>query len=131
MLPARYRMRRSDEFSDAVRHGVRSGARRLVVHLRLTEDEADQGEPSLVGFIVPKSVGTAVHRNRVKRRLRALVADRLSAVPAGARLVVRALPPADGAGFAALEADLDGALAGALAGAHRKARRAAAARERP
>lgn len=128
MLPARHRMRRSDEFSDAVRRGARSGARRLVVHLRLTEhDEADQGgHPALVGFIVPKSVGTAVHRNRVKRRLRALVADRLGAVPAGARLVVRALPPADGAAYAELAADLDGALAGAA----RKARRAAPARER-
>jgi ribonuclease P protein component len=120
-------MRRSDEFSDAVRRGARSGARRLVVHLRLTADEADQsGTPALVGFIVPKSVGTAVHRNRVKRRLRALIGERLATVPDGARLVVRALPPSDGASYDELAADLDGALAGAA----RRARRGAPARDR-
>ncbi len=45
-----------------------------------------------VGFVVSKAVGNAVVRNRVKRRLRHLVAT-LDA-PAGARVVVRALPPA-------------------------------------
>jgi ribonuclease P protein component len=47
-----------------------------------------------VGFVVSRSVGNAVTRNRVKRRLRHLVADRLAATPAGVDLVVRALPGA-------------------------------------
>ena len=57
-------------------------------------------------------------RNQVKRRLRHLVADRLAEVPDGARLVVRALPPAAGCSSALLGSDLDHALAAAL----RKAR---------
>ncbi|WP_127126394.1 ribonuclease P protein component [Georgenia sp. SYP-B2076] len=113
MLPARHRMRRSDDFSDAVRRGARSGASRVVVHLRLARQhpETDQdGSTVLVGFIVPKSVGTAVHRNHVKRRLRALMRDRLPQLPPGCRVVVRALPGAATAPFDALARDLDVAL---------------------
>lgn len=117
MLPARHRMRLSDQFSDTVRRGSRSGARRLVVHLRLPEHslEADQVPGAvLVGFVVPKSVGPAVRRNLVKRRLRALMRERFESLPAGTRLVVRALPAAGDADYPALAADLDGALAGAM-----------------
>lgn len=120
MLPARHRMRRSEEFTDAVRHGARSGAGRLVVHLRQT-DEADQaGSPALVGFIVPKAVGVAVHRNRVRRRLRALMGDRVGALRPGTRVVVRALASADGATSAELARDLDVGLAEARSRADRR-----------
>ena len=70
--------------------------------------------PARVGFVVGRVVGNAVIRNQVKRRLRHLVRDRLSAVPDGFVLVVRALPPAGSASSAALAADLDGALARAV-----------------
>ncbi len=53
-------------------------------------------------------------RNRVKRRLRAVMAARVAALPAGSSVVVRALPAAAGASFADLEADVAGALAQAL-----------------
>ena len=53
-------------------------------------------------------------RNRVKRRLRAIMADALPTLPAGARVVVRALPPAAEASFDELGADLRGALDHAL-----------------
>ena len=56
-------------------------------------------------------------RNRVKRRLRHLVADRLDRLPDGAVLVVRALPPASGASGADLARDLDAALARLSTGA--------------
>jgi ribonuclease P protein component len=55
-------------------------------------------------------VGTAVVRNRVKRRLRAAMAARLGALPPGALVVVRANPPAGQADGATLIADLDAAL---------------------
>lgn len=48
--------------------------------------------PLRVGFVVSKAVGNAVVRNRVKRRLRHLVAARPEVT--GADVVVRALPPA-------------------------------------
>ena len=50
-------------------------------------------------------------RNLVKRRLRSVVRERLAAVPASARVVVRALPPAATAGYARLASDFDAALA--------------------
>lgn len=49
-------------------------------------------------------------RNTVTRRLRPLVAARLPGLPAGSRLVVRALPPAAQADSATLETDLAAAL---------------------
>ena len=67
-------------------------------------------EPARVGFVVTTALGPAVRRNRVKRRLRALMASRLSGVPAGALLVVRATPQASAASFEELAADLDRCL---------------------
>ncbi len=54
-----------------------------------------------------RAVGTAVVRNRVRRRLRALVRGYLGVLPAGSLLVVRANPPAAAARQADLAADLD------------------------
>lgn len=70
----------------------------------------DPGPGPAVGFVVSKGVGNAVTRNRVKRRLRALAAERLTTLPADADLVVRALAPAADADYATLGHDLDGAL---------------------
>lgn len=64
--------------------------------------------------MVSRQVGGAVVRNRVKRRLRHLVADRLGHLPDGARVVVRALPSAATAESPTLGSDLDQALAAAL-----------------
>lgn len=64
----------------------------------------------MVGFVVSKGVGNAVTRNVVKRRLRALVAERLDALPADAGIVVRALGPSATTDYATLGRDLDGAL---------------------
>jgi ribonuclease P protein component len=64
-----------------------------------------------VGLVVGKTVGPAVVRNRVKRRLRAVLRARLDRLPPGSVLVVRALPPAGSAPSAALAADLDAGLA--------------------
>ncbi len=63
-----------------------------------------------IGFIVPKSVGSAVIRNRVKRRLRHLSRPRLDSLPRGSAVVLRALPPAATASYQELGADLDQGL---------------------
>jgi ribonuclease P protein component len=99
-------MRRRADFTTAVQGGRRGPARRLVVHLAI----GDSAEPCTVGFVVSRAVGGAVQRNVVKRRLRALMASRLGALPQGARVVVRALPTAAGAGSDVLARDLDHAL---------------------
>jgi ribonuclease P protein component len=63
-----------------------------------------------VGFVVSRAIGNAVTRNRVKRRLRHLVRDRLAWLPSEGALVVRALPATAGASYAGLGRDLDTAL---------------------
>jgi ribonuclease P protein component len=67
-----------------------------------------------VGFVVSRAVGGSVVRHTVTRRLRHLVRDRLSVLPAGCALVVRALPAAAAATSAELAVDLDAAIARAL-----------------
>jgi len=103
-------MRRSQEIDATVRAGARSGRSRLVVHLALSVQDG----PTTAGFAVSRAVGGSVVRNQVKRRLRPLVAARLQDLPAGSRLVVRALPPAAGSSSAELAADLDSALRTAI-----------------
>ena len=62
--------------------------RTLVVHAGC----ADPAAHPRVGFVVSKAVGSAVRRNRVKRRLRHLAGEQLRHTPAGVDVVVRALP---------------------------------------
>ncbi len=112
VLPASNRLRRSDDFRRAVRSGRRAGRRAVVVHLLLRDDLADHAvvEPARVGFVVNKAVGNAVLRNRVHRRLRAVMATRLPDLPAGSLTVVRALPSSASSSYDELVADVDGAL---------------------
>jgi ribonuclease P protein component len=114
MLAAAQRLRRRDEFSAAVRAGRRAGRGTLVVHLMVPAGaDPSTDAPPRAGFIVPKAVGGAVVRNRVRRRLRHLVRDRLAALPRGTLLVVRAQAGSADASYAQLGADLDAALAAA------------------
>jgi ribonuclease P protein component len=69
--------------------------------------EVRSGDPAKVGFIVSRAVGSAVVRNRVKRRLRELMRRRVASLPGGSLLVLRAHPAAAGACQADLAADLD------------------------
>jgi ribonuclease P protein component len=63
-----------------------------------------------VGLIVPRTVGGAVTRNRVKRRLRAALRAGIGRLDAGSLVVVRARPAASTVSYRALAADLDAAL---------------------
>jgi len=116
VLPSESRMRRRPEFTLAVRRGTRAGRPTVTGHLFIppvadpaSEPYRESGprQPARVGFIVSRAVGTAVVRNRVKRRLRVLVRGYLGVLPAGSLLVVRANPPAAAARQADLAADLD------------------------
>lgn len=83
---------------------------------------ADTSAPSRAGFVVSKQVGNAVVRNKVRRRLRQLVRERLADLPDGSTLVVRALPPAAVTPYARLGADLDAAIAAARTSRGRRSR---------
>jgi ribonuclease P protein component len=107
VLPAQHRLRHSADFAAAVRAagGARSGSRLIVVHANQTDARA--GLPPRVGFVVSKAVGSAVARNRTKRRLRALMHQRISILPSGTDVVVRANPAAAQANSAELGSELD------------------------
>jgi ribonuclease P protein component len=86
----------------------------VVVHLANPYVDKATNRPSdefaRVGFVVSKAVGPAVTRNRVKRRLRHLMRERVGSLAAGARLVVRAQPAAASASSTELGAELDRCL---------------------
>ncbi|MFC5744939.1 ribonuclease P protein component [Actinomadura rugatobispora] len=110
MLPSRHRMRRREEFTQAVRRGRRAGRPTVVVHLLRRDDIPGEAATPLVGFIVARTVGNAVVRNRVQRRLRHLVRPHLHRLPGGSLLVVRANPASGTARNDELAADLESAL---------------------
>lgn len=121
MLAAVSRLRRRDEFVAATRGGSRAARGCLVVHLTLPPAPSRDGSAAVrVGFVVPKAVGGAVVRNKVRRRLRHLMRDRLAGLPGGSAVVVRALAGAADHEYAQLAADLDGALAAAGHGSPRR-----------
>jgi ribonuclease P protein component len=107
VLPHQARLRSRAEFAEVTRRGTRAGASDLVVYLW----PGDGDSRTHAGFVVSKAVGPAVVRNKVRRRLRHLVRDRLDAVPAGSRIVLRATPTAATATSASLGAQLDALLA--------------------
>jgi ribonuclease P protein component len=113
VLPQQSRMRRAEDFRRVLRTGRRAGGSALTAYLLLpvgpdgTSGEVPSGDPAKVGFIVSRAVGSAVVRNRVKRRLRELMRGRLASLPRGCLLVLRAHPAAASARQADLAADLD------------------------
>lgn len=86
--------------------GRRRGGELLITHAFPTDSSA----PARFGFVVSKAVGGAVRRNAVKRRLRALSAERIAAGYAGVDVVVRALPSAATASYEALRGEMTGQL---------------------
>lgn len=138
MLPREHRLHRPADFTEVVRRGRRVSRPLLSVHALLAGPpvpgasgrDASVSDPSVsdpsvsgppappgpprAGLVVSKAVGGSVVRSTVSRRLRHLLVARLSLLPAGARVVVRAAPAAGTASSAALGRDLDAALPSAL-----------------
>lgn len=104
-------MRRSFDFERAVRRGARAGRSTVVVHLARVPDRTDG---PLVGLVVSKAVGNAVHRNLVKRRLRGAAAAHVDELPQDALVVLRALPASAAAAFSQLDRDVSRAIDKAL-----------------
>jgi ribonuclease P protein component len=85
------RVRTAADFKSTVRKGRRSYSAHAIVYVQ----PRDATEPARFGFIVGKNVGGAVQRNLVRRRLRSIGRDLVSAGTSGRDVVVRALPGAD------------------------------------
>jgi ribonuclease P protein component len=107
VLPQQSRMRSPEEFKRTMRSGRRAGASVVAATLLLPAGPVSSDAMPKVGFVVSRAVGSAVVRNRVKRRLRELMRRRLASLPGGCLLVVRAHPKAAGVRQADLAADLD------------------------
>jgi ribonuclease P protein component len=107
VLATRNRLRTATDFSTTVRSGVRNGRRNVVLYTAAIAAD----EPSRIGFIVSKSVGNAVVRNLVKRRLREAGAASLREYGTGFAIVVRALPASASASWDQLLSDYNAALA--------------------
>jgi ribonuclease P protein component len=112
----RNRLSRSRDFDAVYRQG-RSVSTRFLTLWWGPRDET-LGEPRL-GFAVPRGVGNAVVRNRIKRQLREIMRGRLETVPSANAyvLIVRqGLPEAAEAnGHAWLEERVDEVLGKAAA----------------
>ncbi len=89
MLPVQHRMTRSAEFAATIKYGARAGQPDIVVHARRDVD-GDAGPR--IGLVVAKSVGNAVQRHRVARRLRHVARSVLTELDPRERVVIRALP---------------------------------------
>jgi ribonuclease P protein component len=97
-------MTRSADFSHTVKCGVRASQPDLVVHACRRGVPADSAPR--VGFIVTKSVGSAVDRHRVARRLRHVARGVIGELDPAEWIVVRALPTSRDAESAWLGAQL-------------------------
>jgi ribonuclease P protein component len=100
-------MTRSTEFGATVNQGVRSVQPDMVVHAQRCD--GDGGGPR-VGLVVAKSVGSAVQRHRVARRLRHVARTVIADLEPADRVVIRALPSSRHAISARLEQQLRTAL---------------------
>jgi len=106
-------MTRSTDFDATVKHGVRAVQPDIVVHARRRTGPDDDGAGGVhpqVGLIVAKSVGSAVQRHRVARRLRHVARRLLDDLEPAARLVIRALPSSRQSPSVKLEMQLRSAL---------------------
>lgn len=81
-MTRRHRLSRSRDFDAVYRKGRSFSTRYLVVYLFPREDSDDVVEGPRLGLAVPRKVGGAVQRNRLKRRLRAVFEELASTLPA-------------------------------------------------
>jgi len=108
----RHRLSRSRDFDVVYRRGTSTSTRYLALHWFPREEDEDG--PSRLGLAVPRSVGPAVVRNRLKRLLREAWRSLLDEVPPGHDYVLVARPglaePATARGPEWLEGEVAEAL---------------------
>jgi ribonuclease P protein component len=98
VLPAKYRLTRSEDFRRVHGEG-RSWANRMLVLCKLPRGENE----TRFGFSVSRRLGKAVVRNRIKRLLREAVHKRLTTVVPGWDIVFIARQGVVGASFSEVD----------------------------
>jgi ribonuclease P protein component len=96
------RITSADDYRVIVRRGAKVAGAHTVSYLRSRESGTD----ARFGFIVSKKVGSAVRRNLVRRRLKAVCHEALGDGVHGVDIVVRALPGAAEAEWGELRAEV-------------------------
>lgn len=104
-MPAFPMLRRKADFEAIARSGGTRSNSLLVLRTRRTE-----GSETRIGFSTPRSLGGAVERNRVRRRLRELARERYGELQTGWDLLVIARPVAAQATYAELREALANVL---------------------
>jgi ribonuclease P protein component len=97
-------MTRPTDFDATVKHGKRAVQPDLVIYMRRAT-----GDPKL-GLIVSRSVGSAVQRHRLSRRLRHVARDVMAGWNRSEHVVIRALPSSRDAVSARLRDELRAGL---------------------
>lgn len=105
MLARAQRVTSGADYKRIVRRGRRISAPNTVTYLA-----AAVGDGPRFGFIVARSVGNAVVRNRVRRRLKSACADLLPLVPTTLDVVIRALPGSASASWSSLSEEVSAAV---------------------
>ena len=104
-MPALPMLRRRADFEAIGRHGTARSTPLLVLRWMRT----DRAE-TRVGLSTPRTLGGAVQRNRVRRRLRHLLRERIGRIGPGWDLLLIARPAAGDATHADLGAAIDALL---------------------
>jgi ribonuclease P protein component len=85
----RHRLSRSRDFDAVYRHGRSVSTRFLVLY---SFDRSEEGGDPRLGLAVPRAVGGATVRNRVKRQLKEIWRERIDRVPGGRDYVIVVRP---------------------------------------
>ena len=112
MLARENRLISADDFRSTMRTGRKIASNHLVTYLK---KDLSQGTVRF-GFVVAKSVGGAVSRNLVKRRLRAVARELMAQINPSENIsiVVRALEGAADANFETLHAEFSSSVQAGL-----------------
>lgn len=101
-------MTRSTDFDATVKHGVRAVQPDLVIYVR--PGNIGLVETPKVGLIIARSVGSAVQRHHLARRLRHVARRVIGGLQRSEHVVIRALPSSRDLGSARLEEELRAGL---------------------
>jgi ribonuclease P protein component len=96
-VPPAEMLRHKADFDAIGRRGTVRSSRLLVLRSLRTD-----GSRTRIGLSTPRTLGGAVQRNRVRRRLRDLVREQLGAAQVGCDLLLIARPEASTATYAEL-----------------------------
>lgn len=89
-MERRHRLSRSRDFDAVYRQGRSVSTRTLTLHWFARDDDPEGA--ARVGLAIPRAVGTAVVRNRLKRQLRGVWAEVSAEAPVGRDYVLVARP---------------------------------------